>query len=97
MPAVISNSITNRSRQDSTQFFELTHAKATCVWRKNRQTPYLNQQIVPNNGGNPMFKVSRCAFALLGPFMLVAGFAFMIDSIHASVRAGFYGYAAIAG
>jgi hypothetical protein len=37
-----------------------------------------------------MFKVSRCALALLGPFTLVAGFAVMNDSIPASAGAGVY-------
>src|SRR5262245_57337179 len=35
-----------------------------------------------------MFKVSRCALALLGPFTLIAGFAVMNDSIPASAGAG---------
>jgi hypothetical protein len=46
--------------------------------------PYLNQQIVPNDGGIPMSKVSRCALALLGPFTLIIGFAVINNSIPAS-------------
>jgi hypothetical protein len=45
---------------------------------------YLNQQIVPNDGGIPMSKVSRCALALLGPFTLIVGFAVINYSIPAS-------------
>src|SRR5262249_43030382 len=37
-----------------------------------------------------MFKVSRCALALLGPFTLVVGFALMNTTIPASAGAGVF-------